>query len=391
VTLQRFPVRADPEFLIIEFFDNSLGAQTAPDLAAMASAADDRIAVLAVTDNFGNSARAIEITANALTHLEDLGTLDTGEPNRLGELLSRALISYPNAPHVAIGFAGHGSGIFDEVDSEPSARLFHLPRPPLLSNAHPVFQSLFFSLQMDRSGGVLTTKKLGRMLRKGLAGAGREGRPVDLIFFDTCLNGMIEVVTEIEEFADCIVGSPDLQPLTGWDYQQWFSRMTSSPPASASAWGDRAVEAMAATYAGSAERPITLSAVHARSNVTQCFAELVHRAQGAGPAGFRYLDAARGRTQDYGAQLVDSLDLGDFAVHLATNREIEEIAVAADALIVAIRGAVSKLVALDLARAHGLAFWFPALRRSFERDVRSYRGLAFDEQTGWSSYLDTYR
>ena len=38
----------------------------------------------------------------------------------------------------------------------------------------------------------------------------------NLIFSDTCLNGMIEVTEQLKDYATCIVGSEDLEPGDGW-------------------------------------------------------------------------------------------------------------------------------------------------------------------------------
>jgi hypothetical protein len=55
------------------------------------------------------------------------------------------------------------------------------------------------------------------------------GKKVDLIFSDTCLNGMIEVLEQFKEFAEVVVGSEDLEPGGGWEYHEWFGLMSDSP------------------------------------------------------------------------------------------------------------------------------------------------------------------
>jgi hypothetical protein len=391
--LQPFPVRAkNPHFVIIEFFDNNFSEEADRALDAMAGAAGTDLAVLAVTDQLTTPAQVTEVTAGSRTTLEALGRIDTGDPLLLAKLLTRALISYPNAGHVAIGFAGHGSGVFDDHDAHPNplVRLLRLLHSAPAPRALPAHESLaFYSLLLDRSGGVLTNKELRAMLRYGFEDAGRTGKPVDLIFFDTCLNGMIEVVTEIAEFADCIVGSNGLQPGAGWNYAEWLNRMRSSTPGNGIAWGRQAVEAMEAGYAGQAPGPVTLSAVRPGYRVMQCFADLVREADRSGQAGFSLLDRARLQSHAYGDRLVDSRDLGGFAARLAEQREVEQIATAAVALRLAVDEAVMDSVPRD-PEFSGLAFWFPERRSAFERDVDSYSQLTFDEETRWSSYLYQY-
>jgi hypothetical protein len=401
MTLQPFPVHhRDPEFVIIEFFgnDNSLTWELDPDLDAIALAAGADLAVLAVTDWADRTAQVVEITTNTKTILEDLGEIDTGDVALLTTLLARALLSYPRARHIAIGFSGHGSGVFSDIDPKPYWRLFPglRPRLPPIPRALANRDSLLhaYAVLPDWTGGLLTNSELREMLRDGFADAGRgANQPVDLIFFDTCLNGMIEVVTEFEDFADCIVGSTDLLPGAGWDYREWLSRMNAAPPADGVAWGRQAVEAIEAVYDGQVEEyPVTLSAVRPRSSVTQRFADLVGAADRLGLNGFTCLDQARSQTQLFGDRYVDSYDLLDFARHLAKCK-IGAIAGAANALILAIEGAVAASIALgdEVARGHGLAFWFPGTRRSFLRDVDSYSRLQFDAVARWSRHLERYR
>jgi len=400
MTLQPFPVRhRDPKFVIILFFgnDNGLSDQVETDLDAMARAAPPDLAVLVVADTSPGPGQVLEITTNTRTLLKCLGEIDTGNQELIAELLARALISYPNARHVAIGFSGHGSGVFDEIEPTAYWRLFPWLRPPTppMPRRFATDKLLVatYALMIDRTPeGLLTNAEVRAILRDAFAAAGRPSdRPVDLIFFDTCLNGMIEVVTEFEDFADCIVGSADLQPDTGWDYRKWLNGTTASPPGDGYAWGALAVDAMEAAYAGGLERPVTLSAVRARSKITDRFANLVRQVEPFQLRGFRFLEWARSQSQLYGGLRLDSYDLLDFARNLARAREIEEVGVAAEELIAAIDDAMVKSIALGLNYANGLAFWFPCARITYLKDVTSYRELSFDRLTGWSSYLDTYR
>lgn len=387
-----FKVQTNPKYLVIEFFDNGFSSQVGPALSAMSAADVPDLAVLAVTDKLNLPAEVIEITAMREETLEVLGTINTGNPLLMADLLARALLSYPRAQHIAIGFAGHGTGVFDDFDAHPNplVRLFRSLVPARIPPAQPPHEGLqFFSLMHERNGtGLLTNQELQDLFRYAFELAGRS-EPVDLIFFDTCLNGMIEVVTQVEQFADCIAGSNDETPGPGWNYGEWLARMKSEPPANGIEWGRLAVKAMDNSQTGQGQGPMTLSAVRPRSTVTQCFAELVRRADLAGRDGFSYLSRIRDRTRSFGARMVDSWDLGDFAARLAADRDIEEIALAADALNSAVRYAVIGSIPIE-PDASGLAFWFPALSRSFKRDAGTYSGLTFDRETGWSSYLYKY-
>ena len=62
-------------------------------------------------------------------------------------------------------------------------------------------------LHDDTNGGVLTNYEAHGVLKAAFSRAGMEGKKVDLIFSDTCLNGMIEVLEQFKEFAEVVVGS----------------------------------------------------------------------------------------------------------------------------------------------------------------------------------------
>jgi hypothetical protein len=87
----------------------------------------------------------------------------------------------------------------------------------------------------DTSGGVLTNVEAAGVLRAGFQRAGQK-RKLDMIFSDTCLNGMVEVLDQLEPFATVVVGSEELEPGDGWDYQGLYRAMSGRPPSSAVAW-----------------------------------------------------------------------------------------------------------------------------------------------------------
>ena len=66
-------------------------------------------------------------------------------------------------------------------------------------------------LHDDTNGGVLTNLEAEGVLKAAFKRAGMTGK-VDLIFSDTCLNGMIEVAEQLKDYATCIVGSEELEP-----------------------------------------------------------------------------------------------------------------------------------------------------------------------------------
>ena len=54
------------------------------------------------------------------------------------------------------------------------------------------------------------------------------GKGIDVIGYDACLMGMMEAVYELKDVADIMIGSPDLEPGNGWQYNDWLTRFSTS-------------------------------------------------------------------------------------------------------------------------------------------------------------------
>ena len=388
---------------VIELFggDNNLDHFVLEDLQEMAAGIDGPFAVLALADFAGSGASVFEVTRAAGTRLlESWGEIDTGDPETLARFLARSLVTYDAGAKLAIGFWDHGTGVFDEHDasevilerrlggvprwrrsrSVPARRLF---APPAAANSARARAMLHDTT----NGGVLTNREAGAMLRAAFERAGR-AEPVDLLFSDTCLNGMVEVLEELRHAARVIVGSEDLEPGDGWDYFLWLRKMSASPPEDGAAWGRLAVEAFGESYEGiPSVHPCTLAAFRSGQEITAAFAELVARCDDQGAQGFDWLRAARDRSQAFANH--DTYDILDFVDKLAQEAEAPEVLEACDRLATAFEDSRVHSVALgaEVAESHGLAFWFPNNRYAFRQVEPTYRQLRFARETGWSDYL----
>lgn len=69
-----------------------------------------------------------------------------------------------------------------------------------------------------------------------------------MVFSDTCLNGSVEVYTELRGFTQAVVASSFLVDGRGWDYRNWMQRTDREMPTSAQEWAQGAVSAYEETY-----------------------------------------------------------------------------------------------------------------------------------------------
>ena len=78
----------------------------------------------------------------------------------------------------------------------------------------------------------------------------RAGRtePGDILFFDTCMNGSVEVFTELRVFAKTFVASSLGVPGTGWDYEEWIKQTRARAPETAEDWAILSAAVFGITY-----------------------------------------------------------------------------------------------------------------------------------------------
>lgn len=389
--------------------DNDLSPWIEEDLAEIAAGNRGPFAVLALVDRAHTGGSVIEWTPRTGRHVvAELGEIDTGDPETLADFVARALVTYRPGVKLAIGFWDHGTGVFAEQD--PNERLLTRdrsgsPAPAIRRPRSRPARRLLLGrggagvvraramLHDDTNAGVLTNLEAGRMLAAAFARAGRS-RKVELLFSDTCLNGMVEVTEQLAPFADVIVASPELEPGDGWDYAEWFARMSARPPADGEAWGRQAVAAFKAGYADRPDQhPCTLAAFRTINTISAAFADFVTAARRAGRPTFDRLLEARATSQAFAGEK-ESVDLGDFMRRVRRCRVEGPVRDAAEAVIRAIRTARVANVALGPTVRHstGLAFWFPPSRRAFAATVGTYGRLDFARRTGWAEYLaETWR
>lgn len=401
------PFELDTEglaFALVVLFggDNNLTGFVNTDLNEMRAALPHDGLVLALTDHFDKSAKAVAIQNGRGRVLEDLGEIDTGDPQALLAFLDRVHATVPANVPMALGFWDHGTGVFDETDPDETivsrgtrgltrrSSNRRRPRRRLFFGAVPADPSKRAMLHDDTNGGALTNLEAGAMLAASLKGTGRP--KYDMIFSDTCLNGMVEVLAEFAEYAEVVTASQDLEPGDGWDYTGFLTRLSNAGDFSGSGMGRAAVEAYCAHYREDLSVPVvTQASFHASNAIVAAFKAFVDVADALGEEGFRLLDVARARSVDFDA--FASYDIVDFAGRVANDTSDANLEAAANALKQAVLDAqvANCCRGAEVEGAQGLAFWFPSSRGAWRRTSVTYAKLAFDKATGWSTYVGKYR
>jgi hypothetical protein len=91
-----------------------------------------------------------------------------------------------------------------------------------------------------------------------------QGKGIEVIGFDVCLAGMMEVAYEIRNIASYMIASEDLEPGDGWEYHDWLNRFKNSVTKTGADMSIAIVDAYEAKYGPTGESPTataTLSAL----------------------------------------------------------------------------------------------------------------------------------
>ena len=239
----------------------------------------------------------------------------------------------------------------------------------------------------SHSGDVLTNREARSALGAAFARADRTA-PVDVIFSDTCLNGSVEVFTELREFTETVVASSLLVPGTGWDYKRWLDKLNRRMPADGKAWAEQAVEAFGEAYPQVGFEQAQLAAYSTREgDIVKAFAQVVKALSAMKETRRTLLKRAANRVQS--VQYRENLDLEQLVDQLAYLAERESpLYKACQSFLRVYR---ESLVAIsdspeggeDLS---GLTIWCP-IRGDDMNVSRTYPKLEFAKKTKWLKLL----
>ena len=144
--------------------------------------------------------------------IQDLGELDSGDPQTLVDFATWAIQTYPAEKYVLI-LSDHGAGwLGGWNDNDPNP------------------ESSF------------TTNKIDNALRKIVTATGIG--QFELVGFDACLMSQVESVTALVPYAKYAVASEEVEPALGWAYAASLSQLTTNPQMS----GSDLANAIVSTY-----------------------------------------------------------------------------------------------------------------------------------------------
>jgi hypothetical protein len=299
-------------------------------------------------------AKIIEVKrAGGSEVISDEGEVNTGDPAVLADFIARTIKAYP-AAHYALILNDHGSS-WPGVGADGSA-----------------------------DNDVLTLAEIHQGITDGLAGGGVD--KLDMLGFDACLMATYETASTMQDVADRMVASQELEPGYGWNYT---ALETAARGGSVDELAGSIITAYGEQSTEQGEAQVTLS----ETDLTQmagvdaavdAFAQaLTDRVDGVGPTIGRSLadNLGFGSTPDYDAYMTD---LAMLAGQIGVNAT--DVAAEADALTKAINDAVINKVDGQATRgATGMAIYFPPQEQAF---IDKYTEV--DAASNWIAFLQTY-
>jgi hypothetical protein len=265
--------------------------------------------------------------------LEDLGELNHGDPQTLIDFVNWAKENYP-AENYALILWNHGGGWRLAVEN--------LWRKETGRKTETIFKAVCWD---DTDG-------LDTLYMNEVQSALNSSGGVNLIGFDACLMGMVEVAYEIRNNNEVMVGSEELEPGDGWPYDKILQDLTLNPTWSSSELGPAIVDRYYESYG---------------SNHTQSAVDL------------SIMNTLASTVSSFAQAMIDSWDSDQDAVKNAAQAVMEELD---NTVIHEQHGSLWP-------GAYGLAIYFPGVSGEFSSD---YNGsiIDFPNDTQWEEFLQEY-
>jgi len=161
-------------------------------------------------------------------------------------------------------------------------------------------------------------------LKEALEELKKTGYNLDLIGFDECLMGGIEVLADIKDYADAFVVSETYEPGAGWNYERIMEKLIENPDADAYTLGKYIVDSYGEEY-NSYPYPLSL-AVFNREEVENLLDDLDKIALTLNEDTFYLIQEAREKSTIVDSEdAPDYVDLYSFALQLEEKGIVPEV------------------------------------------------------------------
>ena len=312
--------------------------------------------------------------------VQSLGEVDTGDPQTLIDFVTWTIQNYP-AKKYALVMSDHGGGWTGGFSDMSAASYSELSIPEIVASIETIRQNT----GIDK---------------------------FELIGFDACLMGQIEVFGSLYPYSNYMVASEEVEPGYGWSYSAWLEQLVRNPAANGSGLSQSIVSTyvvndvllsggrVSADELAQEEATTTLSAIES-ARVPDVIGAMNQFVSAAASLDQSLVAEARTYSRSYfslfGEEVSPSfVDLGNFSEVLATFTEDPGVQQTAIQLQTAIDSAVvAEKHGVNMSGSSGIAFHFPDSDlyyfTEFNADFPPYyaeSSVRFLEQSVWDEFLN---
>jgi hypothetical protein len=287
--------------------------------------------------------------------------VNMADPQTLVDFAVWSMENYP-ADHYALILWNHGGGWRAEDDVRT-----------------PTMKDICWD---DTTGG--DDALMMKEVKDALADITSQQTALDLIGFDACLMGMVEVAYEIRNYGRVMVASAETEPGDGWPYNTILTDLVANPSMNAEDFGNTIVTRYGESYAswyGTTQSAIDLSQMDAFSDTLNSLADVMIEGDQSD------IQAARSAVQAYYDP--GHIDIGHFAELLSDAGDTDIATAAADLTSVFSDTVISEYHDRMNSDATGLAIYFPVRQALFDTDYNE-DSLDFLMDTLWGDFLESY-
>lgn len=324
------------------------------------------------TDNDLNAIKSTRLADSTYLNLTDTGDneeLNMGDPATVTAFVDYCKNSYIT-DHYTLIFWNHGGGWRDKIIKKGGGFSF-TPRY-LGSNKEKIpKEPINKAVCWDETNG-------NDCLYMSEVESAVTGKGIDLIGFDACLMGMVEVAYQLLDETDYVVASEETEPVCGWAYQYFLYDLIMQADNTPANLGKAIVDSYIdhTPYSG-----ITLSVID-MANMAALVTAINTFATALSSAGTDAVCSGRYATQCF--YVPHYIDLYHFAENLP-------LITGSGALRTAIGNAVSYHRHKDFPDSHGLSIYYP-ITASVDSEYTSYNGTVIDFPgvSTWDEFLADY-
>jgi Clostripain family len=292
--------------------------------------------------------------------IADLGERNMGDPKTVVDFVSWGIRTYP-AKHYALIFWDHGAswpGIASDDTSD---------------------------------GDMLTLPEIADALAQVRKQTGVQ--KLDLIGFDACLMGQIDVLQAVAPYGQVAIGSADLEPGEGWAWNAWLSDLAKKPQTDAAALAPSIIKSFTAFYKEQDDPSVTLSAFDLNDidQIAKQLDTLSRLMIKTMPGSYKAIAKARAHAAEYasGDTDISAVDLGNFADSLASTSTDPQLVAAARALSKSIKTArIIQGNGADHTKSSGITVYFPKKQKHYDADYR--KGSPLTKTSQWDEFLQVF-